>query len=120
MTDKSENLHLDDVVKFQISPDNEDAVDDIFNSLSISNTFEVEDFIYKLCVTQTYFIEEATELLMKGTPCRVLTARGQGWRSGKVKLSLQFIPDEPEMKSLPPAASEIPSLLDEVRKQVEG
>jgi len=122
MTDQPEGLYPDDVVRFTILPEYQNAIDDIFNSLSINNTFAIQDFAYKLCATRTHFIQEAVELLVEeGMPSSVLTSRHLGWRSGKVKLSFQFIPDEPEpeMKSLPPAVSEIPSPLDEIRKQVE-
>ncbi len=121
MTDKSENLQPDDVVKFQISPENQNAIDDIFETLGLTNTFEAGDFVSNLCRTENYFIEDAAELVIKGVPCRVITSKQLGWRSGTVKLNLQFIPDEPEpeMKSLPPAVSEIPSPLNEIRKQLE-
>ncbi len=122
MTDQPEGLYPDDVVRFTILPEDQNAIDDIFNSLSINNTFAIQDFAYKLCAKQTHLIQKAVELLVKeGMPSSVLTSRHLGWRSGKVKLSFQFIPDEPEpeMKSLPPAVLEISSPLNEIRKQLE-
>ena len=42
---------------------------------------------------------------LKGTPCEML-APNQSWQKGKIKISLEFIPDE------------IESPLDEVRKEI--
>ncbi len=43
-----------------------------------------------------------------GMPCQVIGEKIGGWKRGKVRICLEFIPDEPEQKSP----------LDELRQQV--
>jgi len=116
-----DSLSPDDVIKLKISSENKEVIDDIITMLDTSNIFEVGSFLQKLCGTGNDFTEEATKFLLSEIPCSLLSPRYLGWRFGKVKLSLQFIPDEPEVTSLPPAAApEVLSPLDEIRKQVES
>ncbi|HEY9804791.1 MAG TPA: KGK domain-containing protein [Leptolyngbyaceae cyanobacterium] len=35
----------------------------------------------------------------EGVPCEVLRSDGRGWQKGKVRFSLEFIPDPPETES---------------------
>ncbi len=115
-----DSLSPDDVIKLKISSENKEVIDDIITTLDTSNIFEVGTFLQKLCGTGNGFAEEATKFLLSEIPCGLLSPRYLGWHSGKVKLSLQFMPDEPEVKSLPPAEPEVLSPLDEIRKQVES
>ncbi|MDJ0736891.1 MAG: KGK domain-containing protein [Nostocaceae cyanobacterium] len=46
-----------------------------------------------------------------GVECRILRASGGGWKKGKVRLSLEFIPDEPEQVPQQPE-----SILDDLRR----
>jgi hypothetical protein len=49
-----------------------------------------------------------------GAECRILRAGANGWKKGRVKInvSVEFIPDEPEM-------NEYQSPLDEIRQQIQ-
>ncbi|NET03064.1 MAG: hypothetical protein F6K61_21465 [Sphaerospermopsis sp. SIO1G1] len=62
------------------------------------------------------------ELTQSGMKCEVLQTTGRGWRKGKLKFSLEFIPDEPEpaqtqnTESSPPAKDASP--LDDLRNEL--
>lgn len=60
-----------------------------------------------ICETPTFTVGEAVECLADralandvkdwakdGVPCRVLCASGGGWKSGKVRFSLEFVEGE--------------------------
>lgn len=68
-------------------------------------TFLVDEFLIKLSEVLS-FNEDSKEYLKDGVPVRILS-QGKLWRKGKLKLSLEFIPDE---------SSQPPSLLDDFRK----
>lgn len=62
----------------------------------------------------------------KGIDCEILRVGAQGWKKGKMKLKLnltiEFCPDEPELKETPEnnesEASEPESPLDDLRRQL--
>ncbi|WP_017296311.1 KGK domain-containing protein [Geminocystis herdmanii] len=68
-------------------------------------TFSVDEFLIKLS-QNLVFNEDSEEYLKDGVPVRILS-QGKLWRKGKVRLSMEFIPDE---------NIEPPSLLDDFRK----
>ena len=49
-----------------------------------------------------------------GIPCKVLRSQGGGWKSGKIRFTVEFIPNEPEVTQ-----SKAPSSpLDDLRSQL--
>lgn len=72
-------------------------------------TFKVSDIIAKINESLTYGIsdEEKEQLLGKGINCEVLKSGYEGWQKGRIRLNVEFYPDEPE------------SPLDELRQQLE-
>ncbi|HBE18503.1 MAG TPA: KGK family protein [Cyanobacteria bacterium UBA11149] len=44
--------------------------------------------------------QEIHEWWDEGIDCEVLTCDGKGWQKGKVRLALEFIPDEPEVEEI--------------------
>ncbi|MDJ0735243.1 MAG: KGK domain-containing protein [Nostocaceae cyanobacterium] len=59
------------------------------------------------------------EWLQKGMPCEILRTDGKGWKKGKIriKVTLEFSPDEPEIEESP-VINETESPLDELRRQI--
>jgi len=53
--------------------------------------------------------EEEAELFGDGIDCKILKP-GKGWQKGKIRLTLEFIPDQPIIP---------PSPLDDLRKQIK-
>jgi hypothetical protein len=67
-----------------------------FNNLDVSGTFKVHDLITAI---KEYVGAEGTSeenLYGQGLKCEVLKFSAEGWIKGKVRLSLEFCPDEPE------------------------
>ncbi|WP_414578941.1 KGK domain-containing protein [Anabaena sp. CCY 9402-a] len=87
MTDGFEILNHDEVVT--IEPDT-------FNKLDIAKTFKVRDLI--TAIKEYIGAEETSEanLYTQGLNCEVLKFTAQGWIKGKVRLALEFCPDEPD------------------------
>ncbi|UKO96049.1 KGK domain-containing protein [Nostoc sp. UHCC 0870] len=87
MTDGFEILNHDEVVT--IEPDT-------FNKLDIAKTFKVRDLI--TAIKEYIGAEDTAEanLYTQGLNCEVLKFTAQGWIKGKVRLALEFCPDEPD------------------------
>ncbi|BFM38491.1 KGK domain-containing protein [Synechocystis sp. LKSZ1] len=68
------------------------------------NNKEVNGYFYK-----------PDKLFGEGLQCRILRSNSEGWKSGKIKvnvnISIEFIPDEPEI-------TEPESPLDEIRREI--
>ena len=84
MQENFEFLQSDDVVEIKELEDK--SVKDLINAMGISYLFKVGNFIESLA--------DPKNLLKEGISCRVMTTRKNGWVNGKIKLSLQFTPDE--------------------------
>ncbi len=58
----------------------------------------------------------------EGIQCQVLTHEGKGWQNGKVRLTLEFCPDEPEIEetsaSNEPETPQPESPLDDLRQRI--
>lgn len=58
----------------------------------------------------------------EGVECEVLSP-GKDWRKGKVRVSLEFIPDEPEveeeLENDEPTNNESESMLDDLRRRIQ-
>ena len=67
-------------------------------------------------------IEEVNGWWNEGIQCQVLTHEGKGWQNGKVRLTLEFCPDEPEIEetstSNEPEISQPESPLDDLRQRI--
>ena len=67
-------------------------------------TFTLEEFLQT--VFDKWFCNDVgKKWIFDGTPCQILSP-GKPWRTGKVKITLEFIADEPE------------SPLDEIRREI--
>ncbi|MCF4966328.1 KGK domain-containing protein [Nostoc sp. CMAA1605] len=87
MTDGFERLNHDEVVS--IEPDT-------FQKLEIAKTFKVRDLI--TAIKEYIGADETVEvdLYTHGLSCEVLRFSAQGWVKGKVRLALEFCPDDPD------------------------
>jgi KGK domain len=52
--------------------------------------------------------DKASDWVAKGVVCKLLLAQGGGWQKGKIRLRLEFIPDQPR------------SELDDLRSQLSS
>jgi hypothetical protein len=87
MGDGFERLNHDEVVSIE---------SDTLNKLDIAKTFKVRDLITAI---KEYIGADGTpeaNLYTQGINCEVLKFTAQGWKKGKVRLALEFCPDEPE------------------------
>jgi hypothetical protein len=66
-----------------------------FGNLDLPNTFKV---VQLLTAIKEYidFQETEEQLFEKGIDCEVLKFGTQGWRKGKVRLTLEFSPEQPD------------------------
>ena len=101
MSENSELLQGDEVIS--VSPDERVLID--------HHTFLSDELIGKLSQS----VHGINGKLLKkwcfdGVSCKLLTPK-RGWRKGKIKISLEFIPDESEM-------SEPESPLDDIRREM--
>jgi hypothetical protein len=62
--------------------------------------------------------EPYTSFFTSGIDCEVLQIGSQGWKKGKLrfKLSVEFVPDEPESVDMPSQNSD--SSLDDIRQMI--
>lgn len=74
------------------------------NILIAHHTYKAEEFLHEL--GKRIDKNKMEKWCIDGVPCQLLTPN-QGWRKGKVKIVLQFSPDETE------------SPLDTIRKEIE-
>ena len=95
MIEKSEIVQLDDVISFEEEQDKETErlIEDGLSTLEISALCRSDSFIDAV-IEKINFLDDAKPMVTDGIPCRMMTPRKQGWINGKVKLSLEFIPDK--------------------------
>ncbi|MBE9044618.1 KGK family protein [Pleurocapsales cyanobacterium LEGE 10410] len=92
MEETSKNFNGDEVV----SIDNEKE-----NILINHRTYKVKDFLEKLSKNLDY--NQGKKWISEGVACEILSPN-QSWQKGKIKICLQFIPEQPE------------SILDDIRQ----
>ena len=113
MQENFEILQAEDVVS--LNDANKEDISDLLDTLEIAYLFKVDDFVNSL-VNPLNIYDSAKLSLREGLSCRVMTTRKNGWVEGKIKLSLQFTPDEistlKEGQKLPVSFD---SPLDEIR-----
>jgi 6-pyruvoyl-tetrahydropterin synthase len=116
MQENLEILEPEDVVSLN-NVDEED-ISDLLDTLEVSYLSKVDDFVDSL-VTSLNICDSAKQSLKEGLSCRVMTTRKNGWVNGKIKLSLQFTPDEPvSLKEKQKSFVSFDSSLDEIRNTV--
>lgn len=115
MTGSPQTLNDTDVVSLRY--DDEGIVLD-------AKTYRAEEFLKKLAVffDQNFktSLQYCTNWCTTGILCEALTP-GNPWRKGKVRLRLEFIPDEPEPQAILEAHSEQESAspLDDIRQSIQ-
>lgn len=76
--------------------------DDQENILIDHRTYKSKDFLQKLA--QNIHYSKGEKWLTEGVACEILSPH-QNWQKGKIKICLQFIPEQPE------------SVLDDIRQE---
>lgn len=96
MTENVETLNRQDVI----------TLEDEKTKIKMSHkTFTSDEFLTKL--QESIGVNEEAKEWFKNGVCANVLVEGKLWRKGKVRLSIEFIPDE---------SSQSPSLLDDFRK----
>jgi KGK domain len=118
MENKLTSLNNDDVVSVNLSEINN-------KTFFLHPTFKINHLMAKINESLNHKIsdEEKKQLLGDGIDCELLTTNLQGWKKGKLRLKLEFHPDEPEQETilksnLIEASTEI-SPLDDLRQQFQ-
>ena len=99
-------------------------------SLMNASTFKVMEMSVSLTnkLSKEFHTEVLKEWSDTGVECEVLKMDGYGWQKGRVRISLEFIPDEEEQEeeileanleeeSIPPKLPQSP--LDDLRTQLK-
>jgi KGK domain len=88
----------------------------------LSTTAKPEEIYRALSdiVSQVYHDSQATKLFVEGLQCEVMHPQSNGWIKGKVRISLEFTPNEDEGKSVFQSLQTIvQSPLDELRNTLD-
>jgi hypothetical protein len=87
------------------------------SSLIYNNTFKVVELLKAMQKSTG----QSDEWFYKGVECEVLGLT-QGWQKGKVRISIEFCPDEPELTNSSEendeASSQPESPLDDIRRTI--
>lgn len=110
MDSKSERLEQNEVISVKNPSE---------RILMPHTTFKANEFI---TIVRNQFVrndQPAREWFHDGIECEILTP-GKNWRTGKVRFSLEFLPDEPEIEETPTTNEIIPpeSPLDDLRQMM--
>jgi hypothetical protein len=93
---------MEDVNKF-INGDEVISIENENENILINHrTYKAKDFLCKLAQNLDY--SKGKKWLSDGVSCEILSPN-QNWQSGKIKICLQFIPEQPE------------SVLDDIRQE---
>ncbi|MBE9201882.1 MULTISPECIES: KGK domain-containing protein [unclassified Nodularia (in: cyanobacteria)] len=98
MSNKFEHLNHNEVVS--VKPET-------FNNLDVSQTFKVSDLLRAIMECVEADNTNEAPLYSKGLNCEVLKLGAMRWQTGKIRLCLEFCPDEAE------------SPLDDMRQQLK-
>lgn len=94
MQDEIGIVQPEDIVAFdKTEGEDADFVRQILSALKMPYLSRSDNLIRRL-IGQLNINENAKKTLEDGLVCHIITTRKQGFINGKVKLSLQFIPDE--------------------------
>ena len=83
------------------------------------NTYDETLPCYKQYGVEFKVTKEKEGWFSEGIDCEVIKINTQGWQKGKVRLAIEFCPDEPEIEETP--TEEIPhpeSPLDDLRQMI--
>jgi hypothetical protein len=111
--------------KFELLKDNEIlSLEEPVRILLQQPTYKVSEFMQVLISlvkgTARTWTHDKLNWFSQGVPCEVLRLDAKGWRKGKVRLAIEFLPDEPEVEEIP-ATNEIEqpeSPLDDLRQMI--
>jgi hypothetical protein len=111
--------------KFELLKDNEIlSLEEPVRILLQQPTYKVSEFMQVLISlvkgTARTWTHDKSNWFSQGVPCEVLRLDAKGWRKGKVRLAIEFLPDEPEVEEIP-ATNEIEqpeSPLDDLRQMI--
>ncbi|HYW17989.1 MAG TPA: KGK domain-containing protein [Nodularia sp. (in: cyanobacteria)] len=78
-----------------------------FNNLEVARTFKVSDLLIAIMECVKADNTNEAPLYGSGLNCEVLKLGAMKWQTGKIRISLEFCPDEPE------------SALDDIRQQLK-
>jgi len=110
-----------------LSPSEIVSVADSSRILLAHPTFKVNELakaIIEMVKTNDTISSKAKEQVVKwcgeGVECEALKIDGKGWRKGKVRLALEFCPEQPEVEEIPQTNGivEPESPLDDLREMV--
>lgn len=87
------------------------------NALIPSTTFQVKEFVEHLLSKFGSSEEIVKTFVYEGIDCQVLKL-ASGWAKGKVKLTLEFYPDEAEIPQKSQGTERDPFPLDDLRKEL--
>ena len=93
--DKREFLRLDDVI----------SVDESEKVIVNYKTFKCQEFLNSILI-KLFNNDLGKKWIFESVDCELLSP-GKNWRKGKIKISLEFIPDE------------VDSPLDEIRREMQ-
>lgn len=65
-----------------------------------TNTFRVNDFVKKIRQAFPGSEDETDELFGEGIDCEILRPNAS-WQKGRIRISLEFCPNEPEVEVIP-------------------
>jgi hypothetical protein len=117
MQDEIKTLQSEDIVAFdKIEGEEADFARRILNALKMPYLSRSDNFIRRL-IDQLNLNDSAKKILEDGLTCHIITPRKQGAINGKIKLSLQFIPDENDDPQSPSPVS-FDNPLDEIRNTI--
>ncbi|TAF09394.1 MAG: hypothetical protein EAZ77_05125 [Nostocales cyanobacterium] len=84
-----------------------------------ASSFKVSEMSAFLAATiRNYINKNLTGWDEAGIECEILQVSGGGWRKGRVRISLEFIPDEPQQEAVLLPPSKIESPLDDLRAEL--
>lgn len=84
-------------------PSDEDVVS-MHMSYSVlikAQTFKISEYVETLKYNSLASFKMPGEWFEQGVPCNYLKASGGGWQKGKLRLRLEFVPDEPAVAEPP-------------------
>jgi hypothetical protein len=90
------------------------------NKSPLGKTFKVIEMTVNLInrLGREYDTNTLNAWVHDGLLCEVMRVDSLGWKRGRVKLSLEFIPDEPEQETALLLPSQVESPLDDLRAEL--
>ena len=116
---------MEDKYKYKLLKDNEIiSLEESARILLQQPTYKVSELMQVLVSivknSTNRWTEDRANWFSQGVPCEVLRLDAKGWRKGKVRLAIEFLPDELEVEETP-ETNEIEqpeSPLDDLRQMI--